>query len=322
MKKKDNYISFMVVPPSGSKTKTMKVKTKTLKIVLALLSITIIGTSIGLYFSLSSSLKQARYTKLKQEHHIQEQYIKNFDEKLNNLDHTLQGLLEKEEEVRLILGDNKFNTSTFKRNLKKKNKAKLKAYSEAYNETIKESTTSTTTTANTLTSKLIFLENALTITQESLTLIHDKTVQFKTRFASTPSIKPLYGRVLSKYGWRTHPIKRKRKFHKGIDIATWPGSPIQTTADGIIEYSGWSGTFGYVVVIDHDFGYRTIYAHCSQLLVKKGETVKKGEVIAQVGSTGISTGPHLHYEIRKWRQAVDPLNYIDIDMFTASQKIW
>ena len=84
--------------------------------------------------------------------------------------------------------------------------------------------------------------------------------------------------------------------HKGIDIASWAGAPIQVTADGLIEYAGWSRTFGYVVVVDHNYGYRTIYAHCSQILVNKREFVKKGQVIAQVGSTGLSTGPHLHYE--------------------------
>lgn len=322
MKKQEKYISFIIVPPTGKKPKTLKVKTKILKTILLVLLSLIICTSTGLYITLSSSIKQARYAKLKEQHITQGKFINEFDEKLNTLNHTLQGLLEKEEEVRLILGDNKFNTTTFKKNLKKKTTKKLNIYNQAFNETLLESDTPNSSIENKIISKLNFLENALTLTHDSLTLIHDKTVQFKNRFASTPSIRPLYGHILSKYGWRVHPIKRKEKFHKGIDIATWAGAPIQATADGIIEYSGWSGTFGYVVVIDHDFGYRTIYAHCSQLLIKKGETVKKGHVIAQVGSTGISTGPHLHYEIRKWRQAVDPIHYIDLDMFTASHRIW
>ena len=104
--------------------------------------------------------------------------------------------------------------------------------------------------------------------------------------------------------------------------SAWIGAPIHATADGVIEYAGWSGTFGNVVVIDHDFGYRTIYAHCSQLLVKKYELVKKGQVIAQVGTTGISTGPHLHYEVRRWRKALNPIAYLDLDMFTASTEVW
>ena len=89
-----------------------------------------------------------------------------------------------------------------------------------------------------------------------------------------------------------------------------------------MEFAGWSSSFGYVVVLDHNYGYRTIYAHCSQLLCKKGEMVKKGQIIAQVGSTGLSTGPHLHYEVKKWRKSLRPNAYMDLDMFTAITKIW
>ena len=146
--------------------------------------------------------------------------------------------------------------------------------------------------------------------------------QIRLRYASTPSIRPAFGRIMSRYGWRRHPITKKRKHHQGIDIASWTGAPIQSTGDGIVEYSGWSRTFGFVVVVDHDYGYRTVYAHCSQVLVSKGESVKKGQVIAQVGSTGLSTGPHLHYEVRKWRKSVNPLAFLDLDMFTARDKVW
>ena len=74
--------------------------------------------------------------------------------------------------------------------------------------------------------------------------------------------------------------------------------------------------------MDHGYGFRTYYAHCSQLLVKKRDVVKKGQIIAQVGSTGLSTGPHLHYEIRKRRKSVDPITYLDLDMFTARDRVW
>tara|TARA_B100001989_G_C24508413_1_gene448986 strand:- start:396 stop:779 length:384 start_codon:yes stop_codon:yes gene_type:complete len=127
---------------------------------------------------------------------------------------------------------------------------------------------------------------------------------------------------MSRYGWRTHPISGKKRFHAGIDIASWNGAPIHVTADGMVEYAGWSKTFGYVVVVDHNYGVRTIYAHCSKLLVKKNQLVRKGQVIAQVGSTGLSTGDHLHYEIRKRRDHLNPIAFLDLDMFTAQQRIW
>lgn len=110
--------------------------------------------------------------------------------------------------------------------------------------------------------------------------------------------------------------------HKGIDIPSWRGAPIKSTADGVVSYAGWSGTFGNVVVIKHRYGFRTIYAHCTQLLVSKGAVVKKGDVIAQVGSTGLSTGSHVHYEVMRWNRSVSPKPYLDVDMFTASTKLW
>lgn len=147
-------------------------------------------------------------------------------------------------------------------------------------------------------------------------------VQLKTRYASTPSIWPVPGYVKSGYGYRTHPITGRRKLHQGIDIPSWIGAPIQVTADGIVEHSGWAGGFGYAVVVSHGYGYQTLYAHTSKNLVKKGELVKKGQTIAQVGTTGLSTGPHLHYEVRRWRKTVRPNAYLNPDMFTASTRLW
>ncbi len=150
----------------------------------------------------------------------------------------------------------------------------------------------------------------------------NRAYRIKSRFDFTPSIRPLYGHFISRYGIRKHPVTKRKRFHKGIDIAAWTGAPIQVSADGVVQYAGWSKTFGYVVLVDHSYGYRTIYAHCSQILVSKNDVVKKGQVIAQVGSTGLSTGPHLHYEIRKWSKSKNPIAYLDVDMFTAKRRLW
>lgn len=149
-----------------------------------------------------------------------------------------------------------------------------------------------------------------------------RTYRMKRRFESTPSIKPVDGVVRSRYGWRKHPIAGKRRFHYGIDIASWPGAPIYATADGFVEYAGWSTTFGYLVVLNHGYGYRTLYAHCLQLLVSRRERVKKGQIIAQVGNTGYSKGNHLHYEVKRRKKQLNPEAYINLDIFTAQQRLW
>lgn len=112
------------------------------------------------------------------------------------------------------------------------------------------------------------------------------------------------------FGWRFHPIKQKWAMHSGVDIGAPEGTNIVAVEDGIVSFAGNKGGYGKAVIIDHGNGIESLYAHCSKLLVKRNEHVKRGDVIAKVGSTGLSTGAHLHFEIRVNNKAVDPLPYI------------
>ncbi len=126
-----------------------------------------------------------------------------------------------------------------------------------------------------------------------------------------PTLVPVDGEISSPFGMRNHPIKKVNKVHEGVDLSSSKGDPILAAASGTVEYSGYNSGYGYHVIIDHKNGYHTLYAHSSKLLVKEGELVKKGQKIALVGSTGLSTGPHLHFEIRIGNTPVDPTKYID-----------
>ncbi len=123
-------------------------------------------------------------------------------------------------------------------------------------------------------------------------------------------IWPVLGRITSPFGWRTHPIRGSRDFHNGIDIAVPVGTNIRAVASGTVTQSGWLGGFGKTVVIKHNSGVKTLYAHNSRLLVSAGVEVQLGEVIALSGSTGISTGPHLHFTIMVDNDPVDPKKYL------------
>lgn len=114
---------------------------------------------------------------------------------------------------------------------------------------------------------------------------------------SLPLSVPVQGTVTSGFGLRNHPILRGRRMHKGLDIAAKRGTPIYTTGGGTVTFSGRKRGYGHVVIVDHGFGYSTLYAHCSKRLVDEGAKVSRGDIIALVGSTGRSTGPHLHYEV-------------------------
>lgn len=121
---------------------------------------------------------------------------------------------------------------------------------------------------------------------------------------------PTIGPVTSNFGWRTHPILGTERFHSGIDFGADYGSLIYASAEGRVIYADWYGGYGNAVIIDHGNGMTTLYGHCSELYVKDGDTVVKGQPISAVGSTGFSTGPHLHFELRANGEPVDPAAYL------------
>lgn len=121
---------------------------------------------------------------------------------------------------------------------------------------------------------------------------------------------PGYTWITSRFGWRRHPIFGNQSFHNGIDIGAPMGATIVAADHGTVLYAGWLGGYGQTVIIDHGRGITTLYAHCSVLLVREGQAVTKGQAIARIGSTGWSTGPHLHFEVRVNDKQQDPLNYV------------
>jgi murein DD-endopeptidase MepM/ murein hydrolase activator NlpD len=121
---------------------------------------------------------------------------------------------------------------------------------------------------------------------------------------------PIQGSITSGFGMRRHPILGGMRQHDGIDIPAPAGTPIHAAKSGLVVFSGWKRGYGYCVTIDHGNGLATHYAHCSQLLVNTGETVARGQVIAKVGTTGLSTGNHLHFEVRIHGEPVDPIPYL------------
>ncbi len=128
--------------------------------------------------------------------------------------------------------------------------------------------------------------------------------------ASTPTIAPLRGLVTAGYGYRQSPFTGGREMHEGLDIAAPHGTPILATADGIVSFSGPLAAFGNVVFINHGHGFTTFYAHNSANRVKEGQQVRRGDVIAYVGTSGRTTGPHVHYEVQVNGTTVNPLRYI------------
>lgn len=127
---------------------------------------------------------------------------------------------------------------------------------------------------------------------------------------STPRGWPTQGNITSPFGYRIHPFTFSYEFHTGIDITNDPGTDIKVTADGVVRYVGWAFGYGLCIIVDHGFGYSTLYGHLSQALVKQGDIIEKGTVIGKMGSTGTSTGSHLHYEVWEYGVPKNPYYYM------------
>lgn len=140
----------------------------------------------------------------------------------------------------------------------------------------------------------------------------------EARLQHLPAIQPVLNkdlkRTASGYGWRIDPVYRTRRFHEGMDFTAPSGTDIFATGDGTIIFTGWKQGYGNCIDIDHGFGYMTRYGHCSRIISNRGQKVKRGDVIGLVGSTGKSTGPHLHYEVHFRGKVMNPQNFYYLDL--------
>ena len=155
------------------------------------------------------------------------------------------------------------------------------------------------------------LKQQITKTIETVGDIKDYLHTQRDIYIATPKGLPVQGNISSNYGKRERPGSSEREFHSGIDISTSPGDPVRATADGIVSFSGWSGGSGNLIVLEHGYGFSTFYAHNRINNVKVGQKIRRGDIIGRVGSTGNSTGPHVHYEIWKDGNHVNPQKYTE-----------
>lgn len=170
--------------------------------------------------------------------------------------------------------------------------------------------------------ELIYLQ--MRLDQERLQKIRQATAGFSFRSTTALSmaplpprtgfIQPVAGQFTSYFGWREHPILGGQRHHDGVDIAADQGTPVLAAKAGVVRMADWLGGYGLTILIEHEEGYETLYAHLSQLAVRAGESVQQGQLIGAVGSTGLSSGPHLHFEIRRRGQPVDPLPYLNASL--------
>ncbi len=166
--------------------------------------------------------------------------------------------------------------------------------------------------------KIDQLQKRLVVESKSLDEIVKLAKNKETLLRAMPAIQPIKNedlrRISSGYGRRWHPILKMMRMHDGLDFASNVGAEVYATADGVVTKTSRGHGYGRLIVIDHGFGYETRYAHLSEFKVKRGEHVKRGQVIGLAGNSGLSTGPHLHYEVRKDGHTVNPIYYFHGDL--------
>ena len=166
--------------------------------------------------------------------------------------------------------------------------------------------------------KVDILEKEIYVQTKSYDDIIEMAKKQEIRMENIPAIQPVLNkdltRVASGYGMRIDPVYHVRKFHQGMDFTAPTGTEVFATGNAKVKFSGWKQGYGNTIILDHGFGYETVYAHLYKSLVRKGQKVRRSDIIGLVGNTGKSTGPHLHYEVRLNGRPVDPRNYYFYDL--------
>lgn len=301
MFKKD--FTFVIIPPKTSKVRRIKVPRGILYAVVVLFLAFLVGGSLSFYQSVQVRGELVAYEKLKSDFLHQQIAIKKVSNQVNKFKGDFDRLRELDFKLRLIT------------DLELKRPVSSMFGIGGFNENTDRSLAEELTTKGLdllglLSKDLERLEKMARFQEESFNNLKSHLADKKDLIDRTPYRWPTRGFLTSTYGPRIHPLTGQQQMHAALDIAALKGTPIRAPGDGIVTFAGENTSLGNMIVIDHGYGIITRYGHNNANLVRAGQRVKRGDVIATVGSTGRSTGPHLHYEIRINDVAINPLSII------------
>ncbi|HEV8612887.1 MAG TPA: M23 family metallopeptidase [Gemmatimonadales bacterium] len=293
--------TIVVVPQGSSATKIIELSHTALKLIGSLAVATSLLILLLGYATVRRSLNLARADRLERENSLLAADLDQLHGRLSTLTETIAGLEQQDNKLRLLANLDPIDPQVYA--------AGIGGPRPADATTIESSELlgragAVRVDLNALIRRAHLLTSSFREAGDSLAL-HSE------RLAATPSIMPTTGWLSSAFSrMRVHPILHEARPHEGIDVTAPMGAPIEAPANGSVVQTGWEPGYGNVVVIDHGYGVTTKFAHASRILVRVGDKVRRGELIAQVGNTGLSTGPHLHYEVHVNGRPVDPRRYI------------
>ncbi len=294
MKKK--FLSIIIVPHHKGKAKTISVSKKTIKTLSGIGICFLLAIIVFLVEYFTMNVTRTKYKELVQDNTRKEETLAQYKNTIAELENTIEHFENYAKKLNIIAG------------LKSPEVLKEIGIGSG---TSNDQESHPTTLSQGANPNILDTVNqkAEGVEQNLNTLVHFFENQ-SVRLAGTPSVSPTKGYWVSPYGWRDDPITGKRTFHKGVDIATYFGNPVVTTADGVIIQTRRDKIGGNTIKISHLGGFTTIYCHLSKFMVRPGQKVKRGDVIGLIGKTGKALGPHVHYEIRLNGKSLNPYYYI------------
>ena len=294
----------VVVPPGSGASKVIEVSQSLVKLALGVGLVFVVATLLLGYTTISRTLTIARHQGLQQENELLARELGEMEGRIDRLQDTLGTIQQRSAKIRLLAGLDPVDPQVIAAGIGGPTSLAASTAELRSAGVLGERTADVKVDLNAMIRRANLLASAFSEAADSLEL---RTAQL----AATPSIMPTSGWLTSAFSsMRMHPILHIDRPHEGIDVVAPAGTPIEAPAAGVVVSAGWENGFGNSVVIDHGFGLVTRYAHASRLLVSAGQRVKRGDRIALVGSTGLATGPHLHYEVHVNGKAVDPLHYV------------
>ncbi len=300
MKKRIKKLNVMIISPEDGKTynftiSSLLVKTVIISNALLLILLIIMGFLYQKYIP-----KSGYITKLEKENKILKQQIAGFSDKIDMLNKKIENLNSLTTKLRIMANLNiKTNKDEGVGGPSFEEVNNFIDLNEVQDENIKK-----------LHYAIDKLKFELAKEDKNIKELFNYLKVKSIKLSSTPSIMPAEGWISSPFGYRRDPFTGRRRFHEGIDISNRPGTPVIAPADGIVVFTGREGGYGKLIVISHGYGISTRYGHLRKIFVKPGQKVQRGDIIGEIGNTGRSTGPHLHYEVRIYGKPVNPINYI------------
>ncbi len=305
IKKEKKAFTLMLIPHSEGKVRQITISRSGFFLILLGVAVffALLSSSINDYRQARS--KEARLHKLERVNKAQEEKILSLVQEIEGFSEKMEELKELEDKLRILAGVGG-GSETEEEKLGKggpENYLLLEKEIE-----LDKGRSLSTNLIGKIEKNVVFLKNEIKRREKSLGELEEVVRGKIDLFASTPNIFPVQGWISSGYGWRRNPFTGKKEFHQAIDIVAPWGTEIKAAARGKVIFAEWKGAYGLMVRINDGHGYYTVYGHLSHILVKKGQWVEKGDIIGRIGSSGRSTGPHLHFEVWLDGKTVNPLN--------------